>query len=77
MHLAPVKPSFNHLTANFADADYQFVEGEYMKAEEYDELIYDPSDFIIRKYWPRAYGKRRATMHTLPLPSGAWQGSWV
>ena len=25
---------------------YQFVEGEYMKAEEYDEFIYDPSLFM-------------------------------
>ncbi len=25
LQLAPLKPSFNHLTANFADEDYQFV----------------------------------------------------
>jgi hypothetical protein len=29
---------------------YQFVEGEYMKAEEYDLFLMDPSDFIIRYY---------------------------
>jgi hypothetical protein len=38
------------------DADYQFVEGEYMKAEEYDIFINDPSDFILRYYFPRIYG---------------------
>jgi uroporphyrinogen-III decarboxylase len=32
---------------------YQFVEGEYMTADEYDELLTDPSDFIIRKFFPR------------------------
>lgn len=35
---------------------YQFVEGEYMKAEEYDHFLLDPSDFMIRKYWPRVCG---------------------
>jgi hypothetical protein len=34
----------------------QFVEGEYMKAEEYDDLIRDPSDFWFRTYLPRVYG---------------------
>ena len=36
-----------------ADAAYQFVEGEYMKAEEYDHFLIDPSDFIVRVYFPR------------------------
>jgi hypothetical protein len=35
---------------------YQFVEGEYMKADEYADLIRDPSDFWIRTYLPRAFG---------------------
>lgn len=35
---------------------YQFVEGEHMKAEEYDEFIADTTDFMIRKYLPRALG---------------------
>jgi uroporphyrinogen-III decarboxylase len=35
---------------------FQFVEGEYMKAEEYDEFLNDPSDWTIRKYLPRIYG---------------------
>lgn len=38
------------------DVAYQFVEGEYMKAEEYDLLLSDPSDFIFRCYLPRIYG---------------------
>ncbi len=39
-----------------ADTPYQFVEGEYMMAEEYDAFLDDPSDFIFRVYLPRIYG---------------------
>jgi len=35
---------------------WQFIEGEYMSADEYDDLIRDPSDFWIRKYLPRVFG---------------------
>lgn len=34
----------------------QFIEGEYMTADEYDDLIRDPSDFWMRKYLPRIFG---------------------
>jgi hypothetical protein len=34
----------------------QFVEGEYMKADEYDDLIKNPSDFWQRVYMPRIFG---------------------
>jgi uroporphyrinogen-III decarboxylase len=37
------------------NGSYQFVEGEYMKAEDYDAFIEDPSDWSIRKYWPRVF----------------------
>jgi len=36
--------------------NFQFVEGEYMKPEEYDDLIRDPSDFWVRTYFPRIFG---------------------
>jgi uroporphyrinogen-III decarboxylase len=40
-----------------ADASvFQFAEGEYMRADEYDALIKDPSDFWLRVYLPRAFG---------------------
>lgn len=39
-----------------ANLSYQFVEGEYMLAEEYDHFLYDPTDFMIRRYWPRVFG---------------------
>lgn len=35
---------------------FQFVEGEYMKVDEYDHLFQDPMDFVVRKYWPRISG---------------------
>jgi hypothetical protein len=35
---------------------HQYEEGEYMKADEYDDLIEDPTDFWLRKYLPRVFG---------------------
>jgi uroporphyrinogen-III decarboxylase len=35
---------------------HQFVEGEYMKADEYDALLADPSDYLMRVFLPRALG---------------------
>ncbi len=34
----------------------QFSEAEYMKADEYDLFLDDPSDFVLRYYLPRIYG---------------------
>ena len=39
-----------------ADAGYQYVEDEWMLADEYDQLISDPSSFMLRTYLPRAVG---------------------
>lgn len=38
------------------DTPFQCVEAEYMKADEYDALIQDPSDFWMRVYLPRIIG---------------------
>jgi uroporphyrinogen-III decarboxylase len=35
---------------------YQMLEGEYMKPEEYDILISDPSRFFMNYYLPRVFG---------------------
>jgi hypothetical protein len=35
---------------------HQYVEGEYMMADEYDALIKNPSDFWMRTYMPRVLG---------------------
>ncbi len=39
---------------------YQAVEGEWMKPNEYDALIRDPSDFWLRTYLPRVFGAFKA-----------------
>ncbi len=38
------------------DGEYQFVEDEYMKQEEYQDLIDDPTAFFLNKYFPRIFG---------------------
>lgn len=35
---------------------WQFIEGEYMTPDEYDDLITDATDFWLRKYLPRVFG---------------------
>jgi len=35
---------------------YQCVEAEYMRAEDYDSFINDPSGFFMRTYLPRIFG---------------------
>jgi len=36
---------------------YQCLEGEYMKADEYDALIQDPTYYFLTKFFPRIFGK--------------------
>jgi hypothetical protein len=61
-------------------ASYQFIEGEYMKADEYDWLIRDPSDFWLRCFMPRqakAFEPWANFMHLNPmigLPMGTLLG---
>jgi hypothetical protein len=52
-----------------ADYDYQFIEAEYMKADEYDMFLNDPSDFMIRRYLPRVYGALSPLAKLPPLDS--------
>lgn len=46
---------------------FQFVEKEYMNADEYDALLNDPSDFAVRKYLPRAFGSLESFSMLPPL----------
>ncbi|QGP91155.1 Uroporphyrinogen decarboxylase (URO-D) [Neomoorella glycerini] len=46
---------------------YQFVEDEYMKPEEYDHFIKDPTDWIIRKYLPRICGALEPLSKIAPM----------
>jgi len=38
-----------------ADRPMQYIEGEYMKAEDYDEFLDDPTNFTLRIVLPRVY----------------------
>ena len=38
------------------DQPYQYLDREYMKADEYDEFIEDPTGYYLRKYLPRVCG---------------------
>jgi hypothetical protein len=49
------------------DVPYQFVEGEYMKEDEYDLFLSDPSDFVLRYYLPRTYGTFKPLTGLPPL----------
>jgi uroporphyrinogen-III decarboxylase len=49
-HLWPGHGLADHISS------YQFIEGEYMTPEEYDALIRDPADFLLRVYLPRSAG---------------------
>lgn len=47
---------------------YQYIEKEYMKAEEYQDLIDDPTGYFMSIYFPRIFGslKSLAKMPLLP-----------
>ena len=38
------------------DQPYQYLDREYMKADEYDEFLFDPTGFYLQKYLPRVGG---------------------
>jgi uroporphyrinogen-III decarboxylase len=49
------------------NGSFQFVEGEYMKSEDYDDFIEDPADWGIRKYWPRVFSELEGLSMLPPL----------
>ena len=50
-----------------ANRTYQYIEGEYLKAEEYDHFLLDPTDFMIRRFWPRIMGALSGFQQLPPL----------
>jgi uroporphyrinogen-III decarboxylase len=54
------------------DGSFQFVEGEYMKPEDYDAFIDDPADWSIRKYWPRVFSELEGLALLPPLGIAAF-----
>lgn len=51
------------------ESTHQFVEGEYMKADEYDSLLDNPEDYVFRTYIPRVYVALEAFTQLPPLMS--------
>ncbi|MGD0662289.1 MAG: uroporphyrinogen decarboxylase family protein [Syntrophorhabdales bacterium] len=49
------------------DVSFQFVEDERMKPDEYDEFFTDMTGFMMRKFWPRAYGALKGFEKLPPL----------
>ena len=48
--------------------EYQYVEKEYMKAEEYQDLIDDPTGFFMNVYFPRIFGALKPLERVPLLP---------
>ncbi|MFB0505469.1 MAG: uroporphyrinogen decarboxylase family protein [Thermodesulfobacteriota bacterium] len=46
--------------------EYQYVEKEYMKADEYQDLIDDPTGFFMNIYFPRIFGTLKP-LEKMPL----------
>jgi uroporphyrinogen-III decarboxylase len=60
-----------------AATTHQFVEGEYMNADEYDRLIADPTDYNLRVTLPRTMGLFEPFKNLPPfrmLQGAAWVG---
>ncbi|NJN95581.1 MAG: hypothetical protein HC875_16460 [Anaerolineales bacterium] len=53
---------------------YQFMEGEYMKADEYDEFLYDPSHFMTTKWLPRSFSALEGLAGFPPTRLMMWFG---
>jgi hypothetical protein len=53
------------------DAPFQFVEGEYVRADEVDQYLADPQGFALRTILPRI-GSTFAPLGFLPLPPLHW-----
>jgi hypothetical protein len=49
------------------NGEFQFVENEFMKAEDYDEFLEDPSDWAVRVYLPRAFSALEGFASLPPL----------
>ena len=49
-------------------SEYQYVEKEYMKADEYPDLIDDPSGFFMNRFFPRIFGALEP-LQNMPLLS--------
>lgn len=54
---------------------YQFIEGEYMKTDEYDAFIEDPTHYIQSTWIPRCFSKLKG-LENLRLRDSIWM-NWM
>jgi hypothetical protein len=59
-----------------ASGTHQFIEGEFMKPDEYHALLGDPTDYMLRFYLPRVSGAMEPfkMMNPFSLPAGGYRG---
>ncbi len=55
---------------------YQFIEDEYMKGDEYDEFLFDPSQFMMTKWMPRSFGALSGLAQFPAVRGSMWYG-WL
>jgi uroporphyrinogen-III decarboxylase len=48
-------------------SSFQFLERETMTEAEYDEYLFDPTDFVMRKVWPRVFDALKPFENLPPL----------
>ncbi len=46
---------------------FQYLDFENLKADEYDEFLFDPTYFMLTKFWPRVFGNLEAMKNLPPL----------
>jgi hypothetical protein len=52
---------------------YQFIEGEYMKADEYGEAAFDPTQFMLQRWFPRSFSNLTG-LAKLSFRNAMWAG---
>jgi hypothetical protein len=50
------------------DQPYQYLDREYMSADEFDDFMFDPTGFYLQKYLPRVAGAFDGIQDLPPLP---------
>jgi hypothetical protein len=58
------------------DVCYQYIEGEFMSAAEYDEFLYDPSHFLTTKWTPRQMSGLAGLANFPAMRTWMWAG-WM
>jgi hypothetical protein len=58
-------------------ATHQYIEGEFMKPDEYESLLENPTDYMLRFYLPRISGAMKPfeRMPSFSSPTGGYRGA--